>query len=391
MSVNFKRFIAAVMTCTVMTMSCYADVESVVDSAIADIDSLQTKALANIDSATVSHSSTRWIGQLIENKFHINDPNIYYPRFPRFLRNVYNWGDRTFNRYDTTYVEPTGKNWKLLWKSYNWANSYMMIFPRNTSVMLMSDINADIGGYLCFMAVSVGYMFNANQLIHHTGGNRHNFNFNFTCALFSGDINYSSTTGGVKIKKFGDYLDGAHISVPLENVKNTSLTTKLYYFFNHRKYSHAAAYCYSKHQLKSAGTWIAGIATARQEISIDFSHLPDEMLQHLPMPTDYYNFHYRDYNILGGYAHNWVLKPRRWLINLTFLPSLGYKHSFEDASDGRRDMFSTNLHTSFAVVYNHRQLFCALNGRFDGFFYFTKNYTFLNSQESLLATVGVRF
>lgn len=355
------------------------------------VDSIENVVVERIDSLTSRKSSTKWIGELVKNGFHINDTTIQYPRFPRFLVKVYNWGDRTFNSYDTTFVQPTGKNWKLQWKSYNWANSYMMIFPHNTKAWLQSDINADIGGYLSFMAVSVGYMFNANQLIHHRGGNRHNFNFNFTCALFSGDINYSSTHGGVKIKKFGDYMDGEHVSVPLDNVSNKSLTAKIYYFFNHRRYSHAAAYCYSKYQLKSVGTWIAGIATARQEIDIDFSDLPPGMLAHLPLPTYYYNFHYRDYNVIGGYAHNWVLKPRRWLINFTFLPSIGYKHSFEDSSDGRRDLFSTNLNASFAVVYNHRQLFCAVNGRFDGFLYFTNDFTFLNSQESLFATVGLRF
>lgn len=341
--------------------------------------------------AAEPRSSTRWIKQLWENKFHINDPSIDYPRFPNFLRKVYNWGDKTFNSYDSTYVVPTGKNWKLLWKSYNWANSYMMIFPERQSVWMQSDMNADIGASLCFMAVSVGYTFNANDFLKNNNTKRRNFNFNFTCALFSGDINYSSTDGGVKIRKFGKFNNGHHVDIPMDNVTNKTLTAKLFYFFNHKKYSHAAAYCYSKYQLKSSGTWIAGLSTARQEIGIDFSTLPPDILDNIPALTLDYRFHYRDYNIIGGYAHNWVLHPRRWLINLTVLPSIGYKHTYEDATVGKRDMFSTNMNVNFSVVYNHRALFCAVNGRFDGFLYFTKDFTFMNSQESLLATVGMRF
>ena len=47
---------------------------------------------------------TYWIKQIINNGFHIHDPAICYPKFPRFCLEVYNWGDRTFNSYDNNYV-----------------------------------------------------------------------------------------------------------------------------------------------------------------------------------------------------------------------------------------------------------------------------------------------
>ncbi|MDE6205419.1 MAG: hypothetical protein K2F66_04800, partial [Duncaniella sp.] len=62
------------------------------------------------DTCCEGVSKTYWIKQLIDNGFRIHDEGVCYPRFPRFCLNVYNWGDRTFNSYDTTYVVGTGKN-----------------------------------------------------------------------------------------------------------------------------------------------------------------------------------------------------------------------------------------------------------------------------------------
>ena len=56
--------------------------------------------------------SGNWIKQLVDNGFKLHDPSINYPRFARFCLKVYDWGDRTFNSYDSTYVVSTGKNWK---------------------------------------------------------------------------------------------------------------------------------------------------------------------------------------------------------------------------------------------------------------------------------------
>lgn len=115
------------------------------------------------------------------------------------------------------------------------------------------------------------------------------------------------------------------------------------------------------------------------------------MLQYLPGDATRYNFHYSDYNLLGGYAHNWVLKPKKWLINLTVLPAVGYKYLYSDSGDGRKDMFSANIRANTSVVFNHRALFASLIGNFYGHAYFGNSYTFFNSVESLTLTVGARF
>ncbi|MDE6490326.1 MAG: DUF4421 domain-containing protein, partial [Muribaculaceae bacterium] len=113
--------------------------------------------LASYASDQADSISGNWIKQLVANNFRINDPSIRYPKFPKFCVDVYNWGNRTFNTYDTTYVVGTGKNWKAYMKSYNWADSYMLVFSRDSRLKMVSDIYSDIGPSICFMAVSLGY------------------------------------------------------------------------------------------------------------------------------------------------------------------------------------------------------------------------------------------
>lgn len=361
-------------------------------------DSCDTVAGITVDSLTPVDTmpplpGKTWVNRLINSGFRINDPRIRYPKFAQFCVNVYNWGDRTFNSYDKDYVVGTGKNWKIIGKSYNWAQSYMLTFSKSTSIRMISDVYSDIGAHLCFMAVSVGYDFNANELIGNPVSNRTNFEFNFTCALFAANYQNSSTKGGAHVTKFGKFKpsSGQKLDFEFDGVNQESTVIDLYYFFNHRKYSQAAAYCYSKYQLKSAGSMIAGFSYTHQKIGLDFSRLPADMLNYLPGNTDHYNFRYTDYDLMVGYAYNCVMKPRKWLFNITALPSLGYKHSYEDSTEGRKDMFSTNIKVMTAFVFNHRSLFASMSVRFDGRAYYGSGYTFFNSNESVTFNVGARF
>lgn len=54
-------------------------------------------------------------------------------------------------------------------------------------------------------------------------------------------------------------------------------------------------------------------------------------------------------------------------------------------------MFSTNIRGNFSIVYNHRSLFAAMIGNYEGHFYFARGFTFYNSIASLSLVAGVRF
>ncbi len=340
---------------------------------------------------SVRFSELPWYKQLSANGFKIHDPRIEYPRFPKILLNIYDWGDKTFNSYDSTYVVGVGKNWKITGKSYNWMESYMMMFSLKGSKTLhmLSDMYYDVGAYLSFMALSIGYTAKVNDFLAGGSKNRTNINFNFTCSRIYANLDIMKTSGNAKITHFGGYKE--HLPMDFNNVDHKTLSGEAFYIFNFNRYSHAAAYCYSKYQLQSAGSWLLGFSFNHQNIKLDFSSLPSDMKAALPDLEDWYHYRYTDYSVCGGIAHNWVLHPKRWLINATVFPAFGYRHSYHDSTDSRKSLLATSLHARFAVVYNHRALFASLGGRVDGHLYYNSRYTFFNSVESLSLVVGARF
>lgn len=353
--------------------------------------SLPTDSITEeIPDTTLLHGN--WLDQVIEAGFHINDPRIRYPRFARWVLGVYNWGDRTFNRYDPEYVIATGKNWKTVAKNDLWMRNYILQLADRQTVHITSRLYDDLGVSLSFMAVSISYTWNLN---HYFGDNtqRNRFDFNFTCSRFAMNYWRQSIDGGAVIRKFGDYRGGRRLDHKFSDISVDDNHLDLYYFFNHRHYSQAAAYCFSKYQLRSAGSWMLGVSYDRHNSWFDFSNLPEDMLRTLPTLQLKYHFRNTDYCILGGYAHNWVLRPRRWLINLTVLPFIGYKHQATNDMEDRdiKNMISTNLTAMASLVYNHRGIFAALQGRFNGFVNYSTDYTFANSNQMVTAVVGVRF
>ncbi len=334
--------------------------------------------------------SGNWVSQLIAADFRINDPRIHYPKFVNFCRKIYNWGDRTFNSYDEDYVVGTGKNWKAYIKNYNWMQSYVYNFSLkdNNRVLLRTGVYSDLGVSLNFMAVSLGYTWNVNKWFHGEHDRRNTFNVSFTTALFSAEFTTVSNSTHGRVYQLGTEAEfrGLRYRVP---VSQNSLNFNAYYFFNHRHYSQAAAYCFSKYQKKSAGTWLLGFDYNRQRINIDFTELPDETLAELPLLPRYAAYRYTDYNIMGGYAHNFVV-GRKWLFNITVLPSIGYK-KMPHREVPRREMLSLASIAKGAITYNHRALFASMMINFDGNFLLASNYSFFNSTESLTAIVGFRF
>ena len=299
-------------------------------------------------------SQTRWISQLIDNRFHVHDTTIYYPAFPRFVLKVYNWGDRTFNYYDKNYVVGTGKNWKLQGKTYGWIETQTMLFPKNSLLSMHLNFYSDAGAYISFMAVSVGYMWNMDRLFDRNT-KRHTFNFDFTCSRFS--INYSSVSseGGMILTRIGEYNDGKDIRYNFDDISIKTTNLDAYYFFNHRRYSHAAAYSFSKYQLRTAGTALIGLNLAEMDSRMDFSGLPDDMREALPLANPV------------------------------------YKYTYESATDGHRNMLANNYKAWFGCVYNHRKLFAAAQLRSTGSLYFNSNFTHFSTFSALTLTVGMRF
>jgi hypothetical protein len=331
-----------------------------------------------------------WWTRLRQGKLDLKDKSVRYPKFIGFCVDVYNWADTTFNSVDPQYVEATGKRWKWSLKSDNWLDSYAMGFDKGVPIWLISDPYCNMGFYLSYMAVSVGYSLDMTNVIGNRSAMHKKFDFNFSCARFWIDAYYSENNDGTYIHRFGDYNDGKLIKVQFPGLNYISYGIDGYFFFNNRHYSQGAAYNYSKIQRRSAGSFIVGLSASNHDINVDFSSLPEDMLKYLQSEKLQYKFHYNDYCALIGVGYNWVF-ARNFLFNITSLPAVGYKHYFRDCVEGRKDVWSLGIKGRIGVTYNIGDAFIGLMGKIDAHWFRGSAYNFFNSVENLALTVGVRF
>ena len=137
------------------------------------------------------------------------------------------------------------------------------------------------------------------------------FNLNYYSNNLSLDFSYQqseSLTGDIKRDDTG-----------LQAMISGDLTMKVvnlagYYAFNYRRFSYPAAFNQSYVQLRSAGSWLAGVSY--QGGSIETS---DELKARKPEAPEI-SINVGHIGIGGGYGYNWVI-GKRWLLHFSMLPT----------------------------------------------------------------------
>lgn len=336
-----------------------------------------------------TRNSGYWWRAMKHGKIDFNDSTIHYPKFVRFCYHTYIWGDRTFNSYDSAYVQSTGKNWKLILKSDNWADSYIGRPFKDVNLIMNSNLVSNIGVSLSFMAVSLGYSVSVTNLLH--GGKVSNkADFSFTCARFTADAYYWENRDKTNVIYTDKVADVHRHKFKQSGISRKAMGVTAYYFLNNRRYSQSAAYCFSKYQKRSAGSWLLGVSLQHFDVKFDVEQLPEEAREYIPTQEDAPRILYNDYCVLFGYGQNWVLS-RKWLLNLTVTPYFGYRYNHFHTDDSMASALSINLRGRMAVVYNHKQFFMGLQGYADHHRYKTKNSRLVNSTLDFVALAGIRF
>ncbi|MBP5314814.1 MAG: DUF4421 family protein, partial [Muribaculaceae bacterium] len=145
-----------------------------------------------------TRNSGYWWRAMKHGKINFNDSTMGYPKFVKFCYKTYVWGDKVFNSYDSAYVTSTGKNWKLILKNENWADSYIGHPVKGVNQIMNSNLVSNIGVSLSFMAVSVGYSISISNLVN--GGKLSNkADFSFTCARFTADAYYWENNNEINV------------------------------------------------------------------------------------------------------------------------------------------------------------------------------------------------
>ena len=377
-----------------LTTKSFSDLDSIREMPVSALDAPMAAPDNDTTLTPVEFSRSKdanwWWNRLRQGTLVMSDTTIIYPHFLKFCVNVYNWADRAFNYYDKDYVQGTGRRWKARLANDNWLDSYAMNFKSNVPIWMLSEPYCNLGFYLQYMAISVGYAIDMSHVIGNKPLLHKRFEFAFTCARFYAEGYYSENTGGTYLRRFGDYNNGKIFKKYIPGVTFHSKGINAYYFFNHSRYSQGCVYGYSNLQKRSAGSIIAGISISNHDINVDFATLPENMLQYLKSEDTKYRFYFNDYSLLIGYGYNLAF-ARNFVFNVTALPAFGYKHCFRQCTGGKRDMWSLNVIGRLGLVYNYRDFFAGLNAKMEGHWFRGSNYNFFNSIETVSLVTGVRF
>ena len=267
-------------------------------------------------------------------------------KFPRFCVNVYRWGDRFFNSYDSTYVQGSGKRWNIKFKGDSWLDGYNFRFVTDGYRMQM----------VSRPSTTVG--FSLTYTVHRMG--------------------------------MPDDVKKVHFDFNGINTQVWQLS--LYYFFNHKHYSQGAAFYYSKIQQKSSGTMFAGLTFSGQQYSFDFSPLLAEEQPHLPEDWgNTYNVRTRNYGLRVGYAYNWVFH-RGWTLGLSAAPVVGLRKGYINIPGEDGKSFYLSGSGRISLVYNHKKRwFYGLVAKANSDLIYDKEHSLLASNYSFELSAGFRF
>jgi len=327
-----------------------------------------------------------WWRAMKHGKVNFNDSTMRYPKFLKFCYNVYKWGDKTFNSYDTAYVVSTGKNWKLTLKNHNWFDNLSGGDGKDHGIFT-SGMASDIGVTLSFMAVSVGYSLDVDRL---TGakGTSQRMEFSFTCARFTAEAHKTIHSGCLRSRVKLDDGDW-HRGDKLNGLRRETMGVSATYFFNNRKYARAAAYCFSKFQRRSAGSALAGFSIVNYDFKFDLDALTEQQAEEIQQ-IGISHVRYTDYCLTGGYAHNWVLSPK-FLLNATGLVGAGVKHIHSTAGYPSENSGALKMVGKLSLTFNQKRYFASLQGDVGTSMYITGDRHFGYTLANLIAVVGIRF
>ena len=309
-------------------------------------------------------------------------------KFPRFVVNTYRWGDKFFNGYDTTYVRSTGYKFSAKITTESWLDGYSFRLPNKTGIFMRSDPSTSVGVYLTYLAVSAGYDINVSKLFGGADQSRKRLRFGFNCMLFAAEAYLISNNVGTTLKKFGPEH---HLNLPFDAIDNSTWGVDASYFFNHKRYSEAASFNYSRLQQKSQGAFYTGFSIYSQRLRFDFSGLPEELKTILPSHWNNYIYQVNTHNyaLRFGYGYNWVFAPK-WVLGVSESPIIGVRKGYVN-SDISKVSLSLYNRMKLSVVWNNGPWFAGVTGRFDVAIVNDRETTYAGGVLSGEAVFGIRF
>ena len=364
---------------------------------------LPTSMVAQEDStATIAaDSASTWHSLLLkQGVFNPEDTTIHYPGIIVFGTRVIKLYKRTFNTFDPEWVGGYDKKFRLSATLDNWYDTYY-VRENDMSLRFHCPPTSTIGASISAFGLSVGYSI-ALDRIRKKAPTGHKFEFSLTTGRFMAEFYQTANSGDMTLtlKQNGNKLPIDHF----KGLKRVSWGINASYFFNNKRYTQAAVYGHSRRQLRSAGTWMAGISIAHRRFDIDYKEVPEWLLElESASVNDGDNevikqrgvetvFDYTDYCLNVGYGYNWVI-DRHWLLNATALLYGGTKRFHSRGYDFvPKNSGVLNGKLRFGITYDINNFFVGCHGYVDSHFYNSgKTMDYTSNLYDLAVNVGTRF
>lgn len=345
----------------------------------------------SINSTTDSiHDKNYWLQELKRGKLHLDDKSVHYPSVVSWTWNTIKRFNRLLNNFDTTYVKGTGKVFKITLKNNYWFDDFDYRFD-NMKFFFQSDMTVNLGAQLSLLGISGGYEVSTDRL-KRRGVTSKKLELSFTCARFSIEYYRMLNMGAMTLTAI-DNGEKYHFD-NFTGLKRKTWGVNAYYFFNNRRYSQAAAYGFSKHQLRSAGSLLAGASVSHCNFTALYYYIPDIFKDEADDYDENYEesiFNYTDVNLNVGYAYNWSIS-RRLLFNVTALMYTGVKYAHrKSSSDGGKTFWALNGKVRLGFIYNYGRFFGGLHAYVDSHLFNTGPYRFNHNLYDFSLIAGIQF
>lgn len=336
------------------------------------------------------YDNRNWLYLLKHRSLNVKDTTVQWPgRFVDFLVRAYNWVDLTFNSFDPEYVSHT-RSGKVRVVYDNWSD--MQNFqPINTMrLVVASDMYPSIGLNVSYGILSIGYTVDLPTLFSPIPSSHKKTEIGLNWSRINAQFNIWDNKGDSRVRGVGKFSGIGSINEPYEGMTFRAYNLKAYYIFNHQRYSHSAAYNSSRIQKRSAGSWLAGVTYYRYNVLFDLDALPESVKALQTYPWSRYHIKYSNYNVMGGYAFNWVL-TRGLLLNTTMMPGVGLTHTHTDSSPGSELLAAFCGEVKVSLSYNYKRMFMNLATSANGNLFLSDNLIFASGIFNTRASFGIRF
>ena len=315
-------------------------------------------------------------------------------KFPKFCIDVYRWGDKFFNTYDSAYVVGTGYKFNGKIKVDTWGDRYRFNLTNDYELSMASDPCSSLGFYVTYLALSVGYDINISKYFGSSEPARKRFNFGFNCALLSAELYWINNDVSTVIDRYGPRSELETANIRFRGINTTTFGADVMYYFNNKRYSTAAAFNYSKVQKKSQGSFFGGLSYWRMNYDFDFNQLPLSIKSELPDDWKAVDYRYlansRNYSLRFGYAYNWVF-ARNWLAAINDSPIVGLKRGFINLESDTKYSFSLYNRAKLSVVWTNDHWFAGGVLKIDNALVYDKNHSLVNTVLNGEFSLGYRF